>query len=174
VEINGLWQPTENRLHDIVIMESLIASGRFTKKERKEINCCRIYLQAFYIFDIKNIKCNKIEAWVGRGQKQDGRQTIWEWQVQQIPIAWKAWKEALEYLAPDSDIGDSLGEWKSDHHRVMEWYLDAQSSALYHHTEGLWTRHDAMNIGRLRFRPEAHSCDDTNLYTHVVEVNEGT
>jgi hypothetical protein len=56
----------------------------------------------------------------------------------------------------------------------MEWYLDAQSISLYHHTEGLWTRHDAMNIVRLRFRPEAHSCDEPNLYTHVVEVNERT
>jgi hypothetical protein len=32
VEIDGLWQPTENRVHDIVIMELLIASGRFTNK----------------------------------------------------------------------------------------------------------------------------------------------
>jgi malic enzyme len=31
-----------------------------------------------------------------------------------------------------------------------------------------------MNIDRLRFRPEAHSCDEPNLYTHVVEVNERT
>jgi hypothetical protein len=35
VEINGLWKPTENRVHDIVIMEFLIASGRFTNKELK-------------------------------------------------------------------------------------------------------------------------------------------
>jgi malic enzyme len=56
----------------------------------------------------------------------------------------------------------------------MEWYFDAQSSALYHHIEGVCTRHDAMNIGRLRFQPEDHSCDETNLYTHVVEVNERT
>jgi hypothetical protein len=56
----------------------------------------------------------------------------------------------------------------------MEWYIDAQSSALYNHIDGVWTRHDAMNIGRLRFRPEAHSCDDPNLYTHVLEVNERT
>jgi hypothetical protein len=56
----------------------------------------------------------------------------------------------------------------------MEWYFDTQSSALYRHIEGVWSRHGAMNIDRLRFRPEAHSCDEPNLYTHVVEVNEGT
>jgi hypothetical protein len=58
VEIEGLWQPTENRIHDIVIMETLIASGRFTKKELKEINYCSIYLQAFYLSDIMNTKGN--------------------------------------------------------------------------------------------------------------------
>jgi hypothetical protein len=28
--------------------------------------------------------------------------------MQQIEIAWKVWKEALEYLAPDGDIGDPV------------------------------------------------------------------
>jgi hypothetical protein len=56
----------------------------------------------------------------------------------------------------------------------MEWYLDASSSALYYHVEGVWTRHDAMNIGRLIFMPEAHSCDEPNTCTHVVEAIERT
>jgi hypothetical protein len=33
VEIYGLWQPKENREREIVIMESLLASGRFTNKD---------------------------------------------------------------------------------------------------------------------------------------------
>jgi hypothetical protein len=174
VVIDGLWQPTENRVHNIAIIESLIALGRFTNKELKEINYFRIYLQVFFLSDITNIQGNKITAWAGRGQKQYGRQSTWDWPIQQRPIAWKAWKSALEYLAPDGDIGDPLGEWKSDHHQIMECYLDAQSSALYHHVEGVWTRHDATNIGRLRFLPEAHSCDEPNSCTYVVEVNERT
>jgi hypothetical protein len=56
----------------------------------------------------------------------------------------------------------------------MEWYLDAPSSALYHHVEGVWTRHDATNIVILTFLPEDHSCDEPNIVTHVVEVNERT
>jgi hypothetical protein len=87
VEIYDLWQPTENRVQDILITESLIASGRFTNKELKEINYCRICLQAFYLSDIININGNKIEEWAGRGQKQAGLQSTWEWPIQQIPIA---------------------------------------------------------------------------------------
>jgi hypothetical protein len=56
----------------------------------------------------------------------------------------------------------------------MEWYLDAHSSSLYHHVEGVWTRHEEMYIGRLRFRPEAQSFDEPNHYSHVVEVNKWT
>jgi hypothetical protein len=138
------------------------------------MNYCRIYLQVLFLSDITNIKGNKIAAWAGRDQKQYGCQSTWEWPVQQRPIAWKAWKAALEYLAPHGDIGDPLGEWKSEHHQIMEWYLDAHSNVLYHHIEGVWTRHDDMNIGRLRFRSEPHSCDEPNLCTYVVEVNEQT
>jgi hypothetical protein len=127
-----------------------------------------------FLSNITNMQGNNITAWAGRGQKLYGRQSTWEWPAQQIPIAWKAWKAALKYLAPDGDIGDPLGEWKSDHRQIMEWYLDVTSSALYHHVEGVWTKHDAMNIGRLRFLPEAHSCDEPNPCTHVVEVNERT
>jgi hypothetical protein len=116
----------------------------------------------FYLSNITNIKSNKIEAWAGRGQKQAVRQSTCECPVQQIPITWKAWKEALEYLAPDGDIGDPLREWKSDHHQIIEWYVDAQSSALYRHIEGVWTRHYAMNIsvrGSLMRRAKyLHTC----------------
>jgi hypothetical protein len=74
----------------------------------------------FYLSDITNIKGTKIAAWTGRGQTQYVRQSTHEWPVQQRSIAWKAWKAALEYLAPDGDIGDPLGEWKSDHNQIME------------------------------------------------------
>jgi hypothetical protein len=119
LEIDRLWQPPENRVHDIAIMEPLIASGRFTNKELKEINYFRIYLQLSFLSDITNIQGNEITAWAGRGQKQSGHQSTWDWPIQQIPIAWKAWKAALKYLAPGGDIDDLLGEWKSDHHQIM-------------------------------------------------------
>jgi hypothetical protein len=38
VEVDGLWQPEVNREQDTVIMETLIAPGRFTNKELKDIS----------------------------------------------------------------------------------------------------------------------------------------
>jgi hypothetical protein len=61
VEVNGLWQPEANIEHDAVIMETIVASGRFRNKELKDINYCRIYLPEFFISDIANLEGNKIE-----------------------------------------------------------------------------------------------------------------
>jgi hypothetical protein len=172
VEVDGLWQPDSNREKYTVIMETLIASGRFTNKELKDINYCRVYLQAFFISDIMNLEGDKIKEWEGSGQKQVGRQSIWEWPIQKRPIAWKAWKTALEYLAPDGHIGNTLGDWRSQHHQITEWYIDAHACTLYHHIEGVWNYHNAANIGRLRFQVEGNSFDEPLQYSHVVEVCE--
>jgi hypothetical protein len=97
-EVDGLWQPEANIEQDTVIMETLIASGRFTNKELKDINYCCMYLQALFISYIMNLEGNKIKEWAGRGQTQVGHQSTWEWPFQQRPITWKAWKTALEYI----------------------------------------------------------------------------
>jgi hypothetical protein len=68
-------------------METLIESGRFTNKELKDINYCRIYLQAFFISDIMNSEGIKIEEWAGRGKKQAGRQSMLDWLIQKLQIA---------------------------------------------------------------------------------------
>jgi hypothetical protein len=36
--VEGMWQPEANRQQDTAIVETLVASGRFTNKELKEIN----------------------------------------------------------------------------------------------------------------------------------------
>jgi hypothetical protein len=56
VEINGLWEPKENRKSDLAIMDRLIASGRFSGKELQQINYCRIYMQVLFMSDIANAK----------------------------------------------------------------------------------------------------------------------
>jgi hypothetical protein len=120
VEVDRLWQPEANRQKYTVIMEMLISSGRFTNKELKEINYCCIYLQAFFISDTMNLEGNKIEEWAGRGQRQVGRRSIWGWYIQQRPIARKAWKMALEHLAPDEHLWEALGDWRPQHHQIMQ------------------------------------------------------
>jgi hypothetical protein len=46
------------------------------------------------------------------------------------------------------------------------WYVDASTCTIYHKVEGVWTYQDAVNIGRLIFKVEAHACDDPS-HTHM-------
>jgi hypothetical protein len=48
------------------------------------------------------------------------------WPVQQRPTSWKAWKLALDHLAPDNCVIPQLGDWFEHHHQQYEWYLDAE------------------------------------------------
>jgi hypothetical protein len=77
---------------------------------------------------------------------------------------------SLEHPTPDRHVGEALGEWRTHNHQSMEWYLDASSCTLYHHAEGVWTKHDAMNIAILPFQVDAHSCDTPNQYNHGMDV----
>jgi hypothetical protein len=174
VEINGLWEPKENRNSDLAIMERLVAAGRFSGKELQQINYCRIYLQVFFMSDIANVKGTAVEEWARKGNRQSGRKSEWEWPVQQRPVSWKAWKDVIEYLAPDNQISPTLGEWNKSHHQVMEWYVDCISNTLYRHTEGVWLRHHTSNASRMRFRSEGDGCDKPERVTHIVETSERT
>jgi hypothetical protein len=87
VEINGLWEPKDNRKSDLAIMERFIASGRFSGKELQQINYCRIYLHVFFMYDIANVKGMDVEEWARKGKRQVGRKSEWEWPVQQRPVS---------------------------------------------------------------------------------------
>jgi hypothetical protein len=152
----------------------VVASGRFSGKELQQINYCRIYLQVFFMSDIANVKGTEVEEWARKGKRQSGRKSDWEWPVQQRPVSWKAWKDAIEYLAPDNQISPTLGEWNKSHHQVMEWYVDCISNTLYRHTEGVWIRHHTSNTSRMRLCSEGDGCDKPERVMHIVETSERT
>jgi hypothetical protein len=85
-----------------------------------------------------NVKVTEVEEWAKKCKRQVGRKSEWEWPVHQRPVTWKAWKDAIEYLAPDTQISPTLGEWNNMHHQKMEWYVDSTSNTIYRHNEGVW------------------------------------
>jgi hypothetical protein len=155
-------------------MERSVTAGRFSGKELQQINYCRIYLQVLFMSDIANVKGTEVEERARKGKRQSGRKSEWEWPVQQRPVSWKAWKDAIEYLAPDNQVSPTLGEWNKSHHQVMEWYVDCISNTLYRHTEGVCLRHHTNNSSRMRFRSEGVGCDKPERMTHIVETSEKT
>jgi hypothetical protein len=170
LKISAEWKPLPNRKNDIVTMQAVTETEEFTAKELKEINRCRIYLWVFYISDIASHDGQRITDWARKGRRDAGRKSPWACPVQQLPASWKAWKLALEYLAPYGCVIPQLGDWLEQHHQKPEWYLDAEQNKLYHHSNGTWGHHSANNRTLLRFTTHSTACVRPVPATHVVEA----
>jgi hypothetical protein len=152
VKITGMWKPIHGRENHNAIMETITESGRFRPADIQEINRCRLYLQVFFTSDIADNSGKNLKPWALKGQRHGTRKSIWEWPIQQRLIAWKAWKQAItEVFAHDGNMLQPLGKWYVSHHTNQEWYLDVRAQELWHQTNKKWIRHQAQNIGQLRF-----------------------
>jgi hypothetical protein len=155
-------------------MEALTETEEFTATELKELNQCRIYLRVFYISDIASHDGQVITDWARKGQRDAGRKSSWGWPVQQRPTSWKAWKLALDDLAPDNCVIPQLGDLFEHHHQKSEWYFDAEQNTFYHHSNGIWEQHSVPNRARLRFSNHFTDCARPARATHVVETKTRT
>jgi hypothetical protein len=144
------WKPRLCQINDIAIMDCLTAFNQLSRGKLQDINRCRIYKRAFFLSDIKNIQGTTIETWSISGKRQTSRTSAWAWPVQQRPTIWKAWKDALEFLAPERTVTPALGAWIKEHHQTQEWYYDTEDNTIHHHKNGQWKKRHAQNIGRLR------------------------
>jgi hypothetical protein len=142
--------------------------------QMKDINRRRIYLQVFYTSDIMNLAVNIIEEWAKQGKRQINRMSKWNWPLQQSPRvrALKNWANALQgIVSEDGDLYSSLGPWKAktQKHQMIEWNLDATTLSLFRHHEGVWTKHRAINYGRLRFELTGTATEEPRCITHEAE-----
>jgi hypothetical protein len=95
----------------------VFANKNFTAKEMKDINRCRMNLQAFYILDIAGIAGQYIDTWTIKGKCDRTTSSKWEWPIQQRPpvVAWKTWNKAIEEaFIEEEDITHHLCEWYDD------------------------------------------------------------
>jgi hypothetical protein len=155
-------------------MEALTETEEFTAIELKEINRCRIYLWVFYISDIASCDGQGIADWERKGRWDAGRKSSRAWPVQQRPTAWKAWKLALDHLAPDNCVIPQLGDWFEQHHQQSEWYHDAEQNTFFHYSNGIWEQHSVTNRARLCFSNHSTECARPARATHVVETKTRT
>jgi hypothetical protein len=68
LNISGMWKPEKEREGDQALMEIAVKEGTFSTSEMKELNRCRIYLQAFLVSDITEINGKDISPWAGSGK----------------------------------------------------------------------------------------------------------
>jgi hypothetical protein len=54
-------------------------------------------------------------------------------------------------------------------HQSTEWKLDATALSLYRYYKGVWTKHRAINYGRLRFEITVTVSEEPRRMTHKAE-----
>jgi hypothetical protein len=96
------WKPHSGRIHDTSI---IITRG----------------ITGYTISDITNIQGTLIEPWALSRKRPARRMSAWAWPVHQRPKNLKAWKDALEFLAPERSVTPALGAWIKEHHQTQEW-----------------------------------------------------
>jgi hypothetical protein len=156
------------------MMEAPTENEEFTTTELKEINRCRIYLRVFYISDTASHDGKGITDWARKGRRDAGRKSSWAWPVQQRPTSWKAWKLALDHLAPDKCVIRQLGDRFKQHYQQSEWYFDAEQNTLFHNSNGIREQHSVTNRARLRFSNHSMDYARPARATHVVETKTRT
>jgi hypothetical protein len=108
VAVQQKWKLRLGRINDTAIMDYLTASNQFSRGELQDIKRCRIYMQVFFLSDITNIQGTLIETWAISGKIQTTTTSAWAWIVQQRPKDWKAWKDAINFLAPERTVTPAL------------------------------------------------------------------
>jgi hypothetical protein len=118
VEVQQKWKPRLGRVHDTAIMDCLTASDQFTCGELQDINRCRIHMQVFFLSDITNIQGTLADTREISCKRQTTRMPAWAWPFRQRPTLWRAWKDAIEFLAPERTVTPALGAWIKEHHQT--------------------------------------------------------
>jgi hypothetical protein len=190
IQIDGLWTPRVQRLHDKCIMDVLR-----TSQDTMQINRVRIYLQATTIADIANAEGTHItkHAFGGRNSRntEARRKTRQKWprQPRPGPKAWKAWREALQkHLSIDGKsrkLRQTLGKWilaQSKTRQEWHWYIDPPTGTLFqrdgntfrqYQTLGTLTRFDPKEIGTITHMPRtAIPVTVTNFTIEQVPRNQ--
>jgi hypothetical protein len=84
----------------------------------------------------------------------------------------KNWQLILQGIASEyGDLFQHLGPWGDikNAHQNTEWNLDAGAMDLYRHKEGIWTKHRAVNYGRLRFESTGVTTVELRHVTHKAD-----
>jgi hypothetical protein len=81
---------------------------------------------------------------------------------------------ALDHLAPDNCVIPQLGDWFKQHHQQSKWHFNAEQNIFYHHSNGTWEQHPAINRARLCFSNHSTDCARPARATHVVETKTRT
>jgi hypothetical protein len=97
IELDDPGTPPIQRVNDAYIMDVVLARGQFKPAQIRQINYCRMYLQAVTISDITRANAMQLDMPMRRGQPSSQSSTS-RWhrfnQARPPQTAWTLWKKA--------------------------------------------------------------------------------
>ena len=111
LRLDDPYIPAPQRVNDTHIMDYVLASGQFKPNAIKQINYCRLYLQAVTVSDVTEASGFCLFPGIGKGQESPWMSTNnWHYTNQSKPstASWKQWQKALDLFSTDGLLNSPL------------------------------------------------------------------
>ena len=127
---------SKQRVNDVALMDALVSTNYFSKKELRAINNCRLYLEVFFLSDISSGDGSKIMHQYLMGLRIASMTSSRKWPRQNRPneTSWNLWKLAVtevwkKYNGDAYDL--RLGNWINNSHQSFECYYDRNADQVF-------------------------------------------
>ena len=135
----SLWVPSYLRENDASIMKTLYDLGKFEDWQLKQINRCRMNLQASTISDISTACGTTINQ--ARISRLPTRLEFsgYNWSQQKSPDLkyWELWRAACRALLnTEKVLSTPLDQWLSSPRQFYEWEISSDERKLYRRLQG--------------------------------------
>jgi len=126
---------------DIELMRLFLQQGFQDKDTLLSLNCCRMYLHAFWVLDLCNGTGNSLVS--GSEEDHPPLQTPWQWPKAIAPSQsdWHTWRIALTaslHLSQDKRLANPLGPWLQAP-TYPGWYYEPDTDCLWCVDGTQWT-----------------------------------
>ena len=137
----NITQPLIHRKNDRFIMDTVISSSIFNKKEIRYINHCRIFLQVLTLSDIVNSKGDVITESSYEVKKDINRHSNYKWPYipTPTPIMIKSWQKALGIFTKNGKtLLIPLQEIINKSHQTLTSTINIQKNIVYIKHDQTW------------------------------------
>ena len=151
IRLDNTYIPTLQRINDSYIMDHVLGSKMFQPTEIRQINYCRLYLQAVTVSDISTASGSQLFCGIHKGSTTGiTSTTTWHHTVQKTPdtSSWKLWKKALAIFSTNGILHNPLYEWldpPTQQRRKWTAYFDPQTNYLLFPCDEQYTVHFRCN-----------------------------
>ena len=132
--------PQPLRFRDKAIMDILIQDGTLSRPALCSINRVRCHLQVYSMADIATGDGLRLQQNIHLGLQQQVASS-WDWHEEcPSPHDVSCWRRAMPFLSNAQHVlHNSLGNWLALPHKQWCYYLEMQSSIIFHRSGDAWT-----------------------------------